>query len=56
MTKEEAELYAKNMTYREAVHNLMQARSVPYKKATFIKIYELLALIEQGQEENNEIS
>lgn len=46
MTKEEAELYAKNMTYRDALYNLMQAKSIPYKKATFIKIHQLLDLIE----------
>ena len=47
MTKEEAEKYAENMTYREAIHNLKQAKSVPYRKATFIKINELLDKLEQ---------
>lgn len=47
MTKEEAEKYAKNMTYCEAIHNLKQAKSVPYRKATFTKINELLDELEQ---------
>lgn len=42
MTREEAEKYAENMTYREAIYNLKQAKSVPYRKATFIKVNELL--------------
>lgn len=47
MTREEAEKYAENMTYREAIHNLKQAKSVPYRKATFIKVNELLDELEQ---------
>lgn len=47
MTREEAEKYAENMTYREAICNLKQAKSVPYRKATFIKINELLNELEQ---------
>lgn len=47
MTREEAEKYAENMTYREAICNLKQAKSVPYRKATFIKIDELFNELEQ---------
>lgn len=47
MTKEEAEKYAKEMTYRDAINNLMKARSIPYRKATFIKVNELLNALEQ---------
>lgn len=47
MTREEAEKYAENMTYREAIYNLMQAKSVPYRKATFIKVNELIKALEQ---------
>ena len=47
MTREEAEEYAKGMTYRDAINNLMKARSIPYRKATFIKIKELLKALEQ---------
>lgn len=47
MTREEAEKYAENMTYREAIYNLKQAKSVPYRKATFIKVNELLKALEQ---------
>ena len=46
MTREEAEKYAENMTYREAIHNLKHAKSVPYRKATFIKVNELLDELE----------
>ena len=47
MTREESEEYAKNMTYRDAINNLMKARSIPYRKATFIKVNELLKALEQ---------
>lgn len=49
MTEEEAKRYAENMTYREAIYNLKQAKSVPYRKATFIKINELLDKLEQDK-------
>jgi len=42
MTVEEAKEYANNMTYTEAVYNALQGRAVPYKKATKIKLDELL--------------
>ena len=47
MTREEAEEYAKKMSYRTAIYNLKQARCVPYKKATFIKAYKLLDELEK---------
>ena len=47
MTREEAEEYAKNMTYRDAVHNALQGKCVPYRKATKIKLYELLDRLER---------
>ena len=47
MTIEEATKYAENMTYREAIHNLKQAKSIPYRKATFIKVNELLNGLKQ---------
>lgn len=46
MTNEEAREYAKTMTFRDAVYNLTQAKCIPYRKATLIKVYELLDLIE----------
>lgn len=49
MTREEAEKYAENMTYREAIHNLKHAKSVPYRQATFIKVNELLDELEQDK-------
>lgn len=42
MTVEEAKEYAKTMSYTEAVYNALQGRAVPYKKATKIKLDELL--------------
>ena len=47
MTKEEAVEYAKTMSYSEAVYNALQGRAVPYKKATKIKLDELLRIAEQ---------
>ena len=44
MTIEEAKEYAKEMSYTEAVYNALQGRSVPYKKATKIKLDELLEI------------
>lgn len=54
MTREEAEKYAENMTYREAIYNLMQAKSVPYRKATFIKVNELLNELIQDSTTKND--
>ena len=47
MTREEAQKYAEDMTYRDAVFNLLKAKSIPYRKATLIKIHELLKELEQ---------
>lgn len=46
MTKEEAKEYAKSMSYRTAVYNALQAKCVPYRKATLIKLHELLDIVE----------
>ena len=50
MTENEAIEYAKTMTFRNAIYNLKQAKCIPYKKATFIKINELLNLLEKNTE------
>jgi hypothetical protein len=42
MTNEEAKNRAKEMTYEDAFYNLKKARAIPYKKATLIKINELI--------------
>ena len=47
MTREEAEVYARGMTYRDAVYNVLQGKCIPYRKATLIKLYELLDRLEQ---------
>ena len=55
MTKEEAEEYAKRITYRDAVYNALQGKCIPYRKATLIKLHELLDIIEpQESEEKHE--
>ena len=42
MTREEAQEHAKHMTYEDAVYNALQGRAIPYRKATLIKLHELL--------------
>lgn len=44
MNMEEAKEYAKSMSYSQAVYNAMCARCVPYRKATKIKLKELLEI------------
>lgn len=51
MTREEAEEYAKEMTYRNAVYNALQGKCIPYRKATLIKLYELLDIVEEQESE-----
>lgn len=46
MNTEKAHEIAKQMTYRDAVYNALRGRCVPYKKATRIKLNELLEFIE----------
>ena len=46
MNREEAEEYAKIMSYRDAVYNALQGKCIPYRKATLTKLYELLDVIE----------
>lgn len=46
MTREEAEEYAKGMTFHDAVYNALQGKCIPYRKATLIKLYELLDIVE----------
>lgn len=41
MTNEEAKVFAKTLTYSEAIYNAMQGKSVPYKKATKYKLNEM---------------
>ena len=51
MTREEAEEYAKEMTYRDAVYNALQGKCIPYRKATLMKLYELLDMVEPRERE-----
>lgn len=48
MNMAEAEEIAKKMTYRDAVYNALRGRCVPYKKATRIKLKELLEILDKG--------
>lgn len=47
MTREEAEKIAKEMSYRDAVYNALQGKCIPYRKATLIKLYELLDIVDR---------
>jgi hypothetical protein len=53
MNMAEAEEIAKKMTYRDAVYNALRGRCVPYKKATRIKLNELLKKLEEIESEEN---
>jgi len=54
MTREEAEEYARHMTFADAIYNLEQAKSIPYRKATFIKIKELLKIVAEIEDKGDE--
>lgn len=54
MIREEAEEYAKHMTYKDAVFNALQGRAIPYRKATLIKLHELLKVAEKMDKEQKE--
>lgn len=51
MNREEAEIYAKQMTYRDAVYNALCGRAIPYRKATMIKLHELLEIADKADKE-----
>lgn len=48
MTREEAKIYASNMTYTRAVYNAISGKSIPYRKATMIKLHELLEIAKKA--------
>lgn len=54
MTKEEAQEYAKSMTYSDAVYNAIQGRAIPFRKATMIKLWELAEIAEKLKKEKEE--
>ena len=54
MNMAEAEEIAKKMTYRDAVYNALRGRCVPYKKATRIKLKELLEKVKEIESEVEE--
>lgn len=35
------------MSYRQAVNNVMRGQNIPYRKATFAKLWEMIETIEQ---------
>ena len=55
MNTEQAQDISKNMSYQQALHNVFNGKSIPYRKATFMKLTELVALAEKldMNEENN---
>lgn len=54
MNTEQAKEIAKQMTYRDAVINALQGRCVPFKKATLIKLKELLEIVENMEKAESE--
>lgn len=55
MNNIDAQDISKNMSYQEALHNVFRGKSIPYRKATFMKLTELVTLAEKldMNEENN---
>ena len=47
MNLEEANEYAKTMSYRKAVNNIRYAKGIAYKKATWIKLRELAEIADR---------
>ena len=52
MTHDEAKEIADNMTYKQALYNCFYAKGVAYRKATFIKLHELIELAEKEDAKN----
>ena len=44
MTIDEAREFAKTMSYETAVYNAFQGKSIPFRKATKMKLLELLEI------------
>ena len=55
MTIEEAKEYAETMSYRDVIYNLKRAKCIPYRKATFIKLNELLDIVEPQESEGQNV-
>ena len=55
MNNIDAQEIANTMSYQQALHNVFNGKSIPYRKATFMKLTELVALAEKldMNEENN---
>ena len=55
MNNIDAQEIANTMSYQEALHNVFSGKSIPYRKATFMKLTELVTLAEKldMNEENN---
>ncbi len=51
MNLEEAKKVAENMTYSDAVYNALGGKCIPYRKATKIKLKELLEIAKQLDKE-----
>lgn len=51
MNCDEAKKVAEQMTYRDAVINALCGRCIPFRKATRIKLKELLEIVENMEKE-----
>ena len=47
MNIEKAKEVAKEMTYSQAIYNVLKGKCVPYRKATKIKLKELLVIAKE---------
>lgn len=56
MNTEEAKVLAQDMTYDQAIYNVFRGKSIPYRKATMIKLHEMTEKIKQLEESHKEES
>lgn len=53
MTREEAQEYAKTMSYKEAVLNCIHSKGIAYRKASLIKLRELAEIADKLERDND---
>lgn len=51
MNTKQAKEYAKTMTYKQAVENIVHGKGIRYKKATIIKLRELAEIADKLDKE-----
>lgn len=54
MNLEQAKKYAEKMSYLQAVYNALSGYGIPYRKATKIKLNELLDIAKKMDEQGDE--